>query len=451
MSRVEHTKAESVAQQFDNMWAALKKNQDLRGIDVSQLIWSHVETTNYKPSAENKSAVVENCNQWIDGVSRVYLRLEADLIRLASGEFSYDEMAEFEGKLEIAFFEETGFEFRTHLPIRNTFCSLIARTDAVDTDDRYDQMNAASYLDHDISGIEFTSFSKFKNAKFVMSQAPFVFEGMTNQKFADHEAQWCALLRMAFLKWIGVFCVCIDRMGGEVGVRPKEFNLAKLVDHIARSMVFRFRTLEKTLEGLEINFEVEEGTDATLFGREPLLYLVIMNILKNAPKIMEERSLPSERQKVSMSLFEREEVLFLHYEDEAGGLDINQLLASAVHKIRHAVKAGAKNELTPTLSVIQGGAFQASQQLTLQSVCDLVFEEYVSARSGGSGLGLREAKDLLSQHGAYIQATPTLKNGTQFLIAIPKKAISAEDRDRIIHNAMVELDEKATKALGIAG
>jgi signal transduction histidine kinase len=279
----------------------------------------------------------------------------------------------------------------------------------------------------------------------------FEMDGLDNVSLSAMEADWAALTRIALLKMAGVFMVSINRLGGETSIQPRSFDLSALCDHVGKSIIFRFRTLKRIAPGLEIDVDVETGTKTQMMGREALIYLVIMNILKNAPKIMAERKTPEEKQKINLQLFERKGVLFFHYEDEAGGIDITRLLAASVRTIQNRTQASAQDQLSPTLKVIRGGAFQAAEQLTLQSICDLIFEQYVTARQGGSGLGLHEAKDLLSEHGAYIQATPTLRNGTQFLIAFPQDEVEPGDLQRIIHEVKVELDQKEATALKLVG
>jgi signal transduction histidine kinase len=258
------------------------------------------------------------------------------------------------------------------------------------------------------------------------------------------------MARVALLKTIGCSQLFAARLTDDWKFESKPFNLHQLVEQTAHSIEFIFN--ERRSGAIKINIEVEKETPTEVIGNEAMIYLMIMNIFKNTAKIMMERKTKKEDQQINVKLIERDGVLFIHYTDTAGGIDINGVIASAVERI---VEVQSKTEtedeeaMPRTLRVISQGSWNMARQLTLQDICNLIFEGYISAREGGSGIGLSEGKEILNKHGAYIQVSPTRSKGTQFLIAFPLQDTSLEDLQRTIDQTKYELDQTENAHLGI--
>lgn len=280
--------------------------------------------------------------------------LESDLDACYRDELSDEQLIELQKKIYAAFSDLTESEGLNDLASPADVASLYRLTDITQAiaspimriAERYSSEGGSlSVFLHDIAGKEMHGIQG-------MGMRAELREFSQNQKNAPEKAS-------AYVKWqnglircsgIGIlkFLACTEllawRLDPETKLRQDTFDLKNLVEKTGESQSVRFNFKEKLKLTCEVN--AEEGTNTIITASEEMVYIIFMNIIKNAGKIMAERKIPEADQKVEINLFERDNILFVHYTDRIGGLDITKLYQSAVARVREITKNKA-GELLP--------------------------------------------------------------------------------------------------------
>ncbi|QQR54604.1 hypothetical protein IPG41_05430 [Candidatus Peregrinibacteria bacterium] len=254
----------------------------------------------------------------------------------------------------------------------------------------------------------------------------------------------------AFQHLIACHQLLLRRLMAKHQLLLEEMDISAFMEVTANAQAFRFNNMEAPLTHISIEVEKEEGVNSILKASPDALHLIFLNVFKNAAKIIQERKIAKEKQTIHLRFFEREGVLFLHYNDHIGGLDLTALFHSAVEKTIHWTHNRAGEQLPAPLRVIQGGAFNAADMFTMRDLCELIFLERVRARRGGSGLGMKETYELLAENGMMLSTALNREEGTQFLFAFPKSPTELGVLKDLMRRVEAELDQKETVKLGLA-
>lgn len=158
---------------------------------------------------------------------------------------------------------------------------------------------------------------------------------------------------IGMLKFIACTELLAWRLNPEMELNKTTFDLSSLIEMTGYSQSVRFNFKNKI--NLNCMVRVEEGTNTMITASKEMLYIIFMNILKNSGKIMAERKVPESDQAVEVNIFEQDDVLFIHYTDHIGGLDLTKLFQSAVKRVREIVRNRAGELLPHPLQVIAGG------------------------------------------------------------------------------------------------
>lgn len=280
-------------------------------------------------------------------------------------------------------------------------------------------------------------------------------EGEADEETQAAQTHYSKSVRMAgmgVLRLLACTEILASRLGGRSELPKEDLNVQDLLEQVGYSQEYRFNEAKRGGKEMQLKFDVtaEPGTDTGLHASKEALYLIFMNIMKNAGKICAERNIPFDAQKITIELFERDDVLYVHYNDHLGGLDLTKIFESATRQALAQARNKTREQIAHPFQVILGGSFSAADQFTMRDLCELVFLSKVHARSGGSGLGLGEAKALMSQNGMYVSTSLNREDGTQFLLAFPKHDVPEKDLQDRVRQVEKELDARENKRLDIA-
>jgi hypothetical protein len=111
--------------------------------------------------------------------------------------------------------------------------------------------------------------------------------------------------------------ILASRLSDRSTLPKQDLNVQELLEQVGYSQEYRFNEAKQGGKEMQLKFAflAEPGTNSTLHASKEALYLIFMNIMKNAGKICAERTIPFDAQKITIELFERDEVLFVHYND----------------------------------------------------------------------------------------------------------------------------------------
>lgn len=85
----------------------------------------------------------------------------------------------------------------------------------------------------------------------------------------------------------------------------------------------------------------------------------------------------------------------------------------------------------------------------MRDLCELIFLDRIHARDGGSGIGMAEAKDLMAKNGMYISTALNREDGTQFVLAFPRKPLDEKTLRQKVDLVERRLDAKENANLGL--
>lgn len=85
----------------------------------------------------------------------------------------------------------------------------------------------------------------------------------------------------------------------------------------------------------------------------------------------------------------------------------------------------------------------------MRDMCELIFLDRIYARNGGSGVGMTEAKDLMTKNGMYISTALNRENGTQFLLAFPRAPLDEKTLKERVAKTEEQLDRKENEKLNL--
>lgn len=314
---------------------------------------------------------------------------------------------------------------------------------------------AFAHLHHDIAGKEINGLLALPREQTLIERGGII----PSESTVANMAMWSPRTKagaVTFLKLAGIlkiFCQRNQDTRLTPSFEPVDLNTLLSMIGEAEKCMFKEASSRYSLNKFDINVTVEPGTNTNIQADPEYLYLMFMNIIKNTGKILHERQkkgeIPKERGEINIKLFTRNNILFVHYTDDAGGLDITKLFNAGVEQTKAGNQQAATTErIRNVFGTIRQGSFHATRQLTLEDIAMLIFQERLSARQGGSGLGLSEAYSLLAEHSAFVRpALRKLKNGAQFLMGFPLRNMRKVERDTTFQQVADEIDNAENEAI----
>lgn len=329
-------------------------------------------------------------------------------------------------------------------------------TDQFSVEDRYKNANALSTLVHDVSSSNpLWAFDKFDFVDDIFTEDE-TDDISTKEELSSLQKEMklaAKTLENIFLRFSGVLEQLCTNLGDKHELEKSEVDIAGIIEGVAVEYgqmlggrgPFRVSTPVK----------IEENTDTNILVNEDLMYLLYMQTYKNARKLMWDRNfelkekggIPEDKRKISCEIFQRDGVLFIAITDHSGGIDYTGVLRSARKRVLEALQNGTEDALPQSLRPLSQGSFKSHKLLTLEDVAMFMFEDRITARHGGTGIGLSEVKKILEMHNAHVCPTTHFSDGATFLFAFPKHDIDPNKLRETLESVEEELDKKEIEAI----